>query len=147
MGGDVDVLPPFEWLVQVPQGYIGPLTFSAIGQVLGQRTGAPPEARVTVLVGLPPAVTLQGIRVRDDQKHLFMRTEGKRKLYVLGQFSDGVERDVSATFGTTYTSNDEEVATVDSEGLISARGVGTAKIKVENGNFELVVNATVRPRP
>jgi hypothetical protein len=76
-----------------------------------------------------------------------MRTEGKRKLYVLGQFSDGVERDVSATFGTTYTSNDEEVATVDSEGLISARGVGTAKIKVENGNFELVVNATVRPRP
>ena len=78
IGGDFDVLPPYKWTVKIPENYVGPLTFNAVGRVFGQKTGEPPQARVTVMVTLPSNVTLQGIRVRNDQKLLFLRAGLRR---------------------------------------------------------------------
>lgn len=146
-GGDFDVLPPYEWTLNIPKEYVGPLTMSAVGQVLGQKTGQPPQAKVTIMVMLPVATTLTGLRVNNDQKDLFLRTGTQRKIYVYGQFSDGVERQVSSSgMGTTYKSNDEKVASVDNDGRVSALSPGKAKITVRNGAEALTINVDVKPK-
>lgn len=75
-----------------------------------------------------------------------MRVEAKRKLHVFGRFSDGIERDISVGLGTTYTSSDDKVATTDANGLVTARGAGTAKITVKNGKFDLTVDVVVKAK-
>ncbi|MEW6684158.1 MAG: Ig-like domain-containing protein [Nitrospirota bacterium] len=143
---EVDVLPPYTWTFQVPPNYVGPLTISAIGRVLGQKTGTAPEAEVTIQVVLPANVTLNAIRVRDDQRILFMRVGGKRKSYVYGQFSDGVERLVSSTTsGTRYEVADPSIAVVDGEGVVTMLATGTTTITITNGDKRLQIE--VRPAP
>ena len=102
----------------------------------------------TITVAPPSNLSLNDIRIRDDQKKLFFFAAGDSyQLRVTGQFSDGVERDVSGGFGTTYTSSDEDVVTIDANGLVTAQRVGTAKIKVRNREFALTVEAIVEASP
>jgi uncharacterized protein YjdB len=69
-----------------------------------------------------------------------------RQLRVYGKYSDGVARDISSSAsGTTYTSSDENIVTVDTEGRISSQSVGTAKIVVRNGNFSSQIEVVVKP--
>jgi hypothetical protein len=52
----------------------------------------------------------------------------KQRLVVQGEFSDGSRRDLSRR--VRYTSNDENVATVSEDGLITARRTGETSIMV-----------------
>ena len=56
--------------------------------------------------------------------------------------SIGFPADVT-TDGTTYASDDEAVATVDANGLVTARASGSAQITVTNGDKSVVVPVTV----
>ena len=146
MGGAYDVFPPYTWNLQIPRDFVGDLTIMAIGKVLGQKTGVAPEAEVTINVVLPANVQINAIRVDDDQRILFMEVEEKRKVYVYGQFSDGVEREVSSVnSGTQYEVADPRIASVDSEGLITVLVPGTTTIKIKNGNKQLQVEVRARP--
>ncbi|MEW6684161.1 MAG: Ig-like domain-containing protein [Nitrospirota bacterium] len=143
---EVDVLPPYTWTFQVPPNYVGPLTISAIGRVLGQKTGAAPEAEVTIQVLVPANVTLQALRVREDQRRIHPAVGEKRKLYVYGQFSDGVERLVSSTnSGTQYEVVNPSIASVDTEGLITVLAPGTTAVKIKNGDKQLQIEVKARP--
>lgn len=143
---ELDVLPPYTWTFQVPRNYVGPLTFTAIGRVLGQKTGVAPEAEVTINVVLPANVQITAIRVRDDQRTLFMEVEERLKVYVYGQFSDGVEREVSSVnSGTQYEVADPGIAVVDGEGLITVLAPGTTTIKITNGSKQLQIEVRARP--
>lgn len=105
------------------------------------------QAEVEVIVILPPTVTLQGIRIRDDHKYLFMETDDKEKIRVYGQYSDGVERDVSTSAtGTTYISSDEKIAVADSNGRVTALAPGTAKITIKNGDKQIIVDVVVKAK-
>lgn len=147
MGSDFVVVPPYRFTVQIPPEYVGPVTFYAIGRVLGQKTGEPPQAEVTINVTLPNTVTVQKIRVDSDQETLFLRLSKKEAIYVFGQYSDGVERNVSSSAtGTTYTTSDEKIAGVDPDGLVTAIGVGTAKITVKNGDKTIAIDVVVKAK-
>lgn len=116
----------------------------AVGRLLDDKVV---ESQLQILVTLPSTVTLLGMRVRDDQKYLFMDTGGKRKIRLYGQYSDGIERDVSSSAtGTTYTSSDEKIAVADSNGLVTAVAPGTAKITIKNGKNEITVVVDVKPK-
>lgn len=152
LGSDFVVLPPYNWSFTLPPNYVGTVTINAIGKVFGQKTGEPPQAEVKILVILPPSVTLQGIKV--DRTRLYLTkvpagTKGARfyeteRLRVKGQYSDGVERDVSnSATGTIYTSSDEKIAAVDSTGLLTAVAPGAAKITIKNGDKQVVVDVAV----
>jgi len=146
-GGDFDVLPPYTWTLKIPKEYVGSLTVSAAGQVLGQKTGQPPQAKVTIMVMLPAATTLKRLRVDNDQEDLFLRPGMQMKIYVYGQYSDGVERPISSTdMGTTYTISDEKVIAIDSNGRVSALSPGKAQITVRNGTQALIIHVTVKPK-
>lgn len=55
------------------------------------------------------------------------------QIYVTGKFKGGTERDLtSPVTGTTYTSSDPAVISVDQEGLCRTAGRGMAVITVEN---------------
>lgn len=49
----LDAFRPWTWTVQIPRDYIGSITFSATGRVLGQKNGWAPHAEITVQVVLP----------------------------------------------------------------------------------------------
>lgn len=53
----LDPFPPWNWTVQIPRDYVGPVTFSATGRVLGQKTGWAPHAEITIRVVLPSRPT------------------------------------------------------------------------------------------
>jgi hypothetical protein len=107
-----------------------------------------------VLVRLPGHIVLNSLKV-DNYKTLYKRLSSTsdsvqrsetRQLRVYGKYSDGVERDISsATAGTTYTSGDEKIVTVDNEGRISSQNVGTANITVRNGTKSAEVRVVVKP--
>jgi hypothetical protein len=142
--------PPFEMKLEIPREFTGTVKFEADG-FIGQKPNQTitTSAPVTILIALPSNVTLQGISIDDSQEKMFFFSIGdSTKLGVGGLFSDGVERDVSSSLmGTTYRSSDEKVATADANGLVTARGVGRAKITVKNGKFEETVDAIVKARP
>lgn len=105
------------------------------------------QATRTIYFTIPTSVTVQKIRVDSDQETLFMRVSKKEAIYVFGQYSDGVERNVSSSAsGTTYTTSDENIAVVDTDGLVTAIGVGTAKITVRNGDKTLVIDVVVKAK-
>jgi hypothetical protein len=103
-----------------------------------------------IFVKLPPNVVLQSVLV-DDYKTLYklppgstpqdMQRIGSRQLRVEGKYSDGVERDLtSSTSGTTYTSSNNKIVTVNSEGKMTAQAIGEAKITVRNGKYSAQVD-------
>jgi hypothetical protein len=53
----LDAFPPWTWTLQIPPQYLGTVTFSATGRVLGQKTGWAPHAEVTIHVVLPSQPT------------------------------------------------------------------------------------------
>lgn len=66
------------------------------------------------------------------------------QLRVEGALSDGRVADLTASSrGTTYASSDPAVAVVDSEGLVSARGAGSAMVTAANGSASAEAGVTV----
>lgn len=106
-------------------------------------------ASVVVHVSLPPVMPLISLRIHADQRRLVLEGIGERQvLQVIGEFSDGTVRFVSkGTFGTTYQSGNEEVVTVDANGLVTAVGFGETTIQVRNGERAAKALIIVRAKP
>ena len=130
-------------------------SFDRIVVIGVDKSGNETKLRRTVVIKLPPNVVLKSLQV-DDYKTLFKLPPGRspeemqrieaRQLHVDGMYSDGVERDLtSSTAGTTYTSKNETVVSVNSEGRMTAQGIGTAKITVTNGSLSADVEVVVKP--
>ena len=113
------------------------------------------EKKLQILVVLPSNIVLTGISV--DQTFILLqkmpagsdankiRAFETANIGVGGMYSDGVERGLtSPAKGTTYTSSNEKVVTVDTEGNIKAQGLGTAKIIVRNGKYTATVDVVVK---
>ncbi len=146
--------------IQVPNDVLG---YRDDLRVLGvDKDGNEVELKRRVFVKLPPNVVLQkivaGSKVVSGSTLVLLRKmpEGssptdienyeKAELSVYGNYSDDVERDLtSSSSGTTYTSSDEKVATVDKEGKVTAQGIGKAKITVKNGKYSAMVDVIVKP--
>jgi hypothetical protein len=70
-----------------------------------------------------------------------------RNLPVSGRYSNGYELDIhSVSDGTTYTSSDVNIVTVDVDGKLTAHSVGTANITVTNGVFKATTKVIVKSK-
>jgi hypothetical protein len=68
------------------------------------------------------------------------------QIRVTATFSDSTKKDVTARgFGSTYTSSNASVASVDLQGRVTATGIGTALITVNNEGATAVTRITVAP--
>ncbi|GAB4295228.1 MAG: hypothetical protein Kow0090_10080 [Myxococcota bacterium] len=88
------------------------------------------QATVPVTV-TKPAVYLVSIDAKPDS--FSIGKGGTQQLTVTGNYSDGSQKDLTASStGTTYQSQNTAVATVSSEGLVTGKAKGTTMIVVSN---------------
>lgn len=130
---------PFICDFVVPASAAGALRLVA----LAIDSGGEPSAQFITLQ-VQPGASLEGISV--EPQALEMRASKCCQLRVLGQFSDGVVRDITrGSAGTVYASGDETVVGVDTNGMVCALqntslGVG---ITVRNGVIWTNLQVTV----
>jgi len=115
----------------VPTGISGPLTITPdFTDINGNHfNGAP------VVVGIRPSGTPVSIAL---QQHNFLVSPGAddQQLYLNGTYADGSVLDLTSHFtGTTYTSSNESVVRVNSEGLVQIVGQGFASIAARTGTL------------
>jgi hypothetical protein len=119
---------PFTFRVAIPTNAAGPQTLVAVGKDV---QGALLTNEI-VLVAQPAAI-LDSLTVfpASFQLQLPGVTE---PLLVLGNYRDGVARDLTAgATGTTYTSGDPTIVSVSADGLLEPRSNGHTVITVRNG--------------
>jgi hypothetical protein len=121
----VDVAGPFEIVVLGKDAdgtlYDGELTLSVV-----------PAAALQTLTVSPANVRFSDMSVPE-------------LLMVKGNFEDGIQRDLTAAAtGTTYTSQDPSIVTVDAAGQIAAQANGTTIIAVTHGTVTALVPVAVQ---
>lgn len=79
------------------------------------------------------AANLVSVRILDRDPILF-GIGSKRKLLVLGEYDDGVTRDISSpSIGTVYASSNTSIFDVSSDAQVTATGSGIATFVARNG--------------
>jgi len=95
-------------------------------------------------VVVPANIKLQGLKSFQGNKLYFLGLQDNEQIYVIGVYSDGVERDIGdAGSGTTYSTTNANIVKVSPDGLATSIGPGEAQITVRNGSTQLVLNAVV----
>ncbi len=124
------------------------------------KDGKGTEATLNIIAEFPPDVILTGIEMGDfgfDTIYLDKLPPGSamanvevhetENLYVHGIYSDGIKREkiTSPNYGTTYSTSNEKVAIVTSDGLVKAIGIGKSVITARNGRFTVSKEVIVEP--
>jgi hypothetical protein len=130
---------PFSLTFQVPLNLTGEFVISATAFDAANNIAVSPK--ITVQVAIP--ATLTGL-VKVEKLYLFSYAP-QEQLQVSGIYSDGVQRNIrSSALGTTYTSQNPSIATVDSEGMVSGHTAGKTIITVTNKQFSSNVEVEVK---
>jgi hypothetical protein len=123
----VDDSPPFAMDITVPQKSLGETPIVVVGWDNNEIIGT---ASTTVTVTTTATVT--SLKVWPDSV-LYLRANDKVPFVVHGVFSDGVERDITTSqCGTAYATTDSSVATIDSNGVLTAKVPGYCSVIVSN---------------
>lgn len=135
----------FEQRIKLRGDSLGPIPIEVWSK---NSKGIVSTARVTIQVNLPPVLPLISLRIHAEQRRMVLEGIGeKRDLQVIGEFPDGTVRFISrSVFGTTYQSRNEEIASVDANGVVTAVGVGETTIVVRNGEKETQSKVVVRSK-
>jgi pimeloyl-ACP methyl ester carboxylesterase len=135
----VDESAPFEVSMTVPLNMLGPATIRPIaiagnGDLLG---GVPLTFSITT--------TATQNSIFFAKSELVLRNfRSIGFVAVIGRYSDGANREVSSpALGTTYSSADARIATVDARGRIEAHGVGQTTITARNGTRSATLSVVV----
>jgi hypothetical protein len=146
--GEITTHPRYECTFTIPSGSPRSIKVWAVGALI---EGAISSPKITILVALPPTVTLQELKAftgNTSNKLFFFQIGQNKRLHVDGIYSDGVDRDLSlAASGTIYTSSDENIVTIDGDGLVTAKNLGTAHVTIKNGKYEVTIDAIVKTEP
>jgi hypothetical protein len=131
--------PPYRFRMQIPLDTVpGPYTLAATG-VTHADTAIDSEP-VTVAIERPDSPR----QLKPDPSTLFFDYIGDYvALGVDGTFSDGSNVELTRSTLTTWVSSNPAVATVDTQGVVTAMGPGSAKITITNRNATAVVPVTV----
>lgn len=106
-------------------------------------TNSQKTAYGTVKVQLPPV--LVGIAV-SQQYMTLIEPVTTWQIPVIGIYSDGTTKDISADPATTYSVADTLVATVSPSGFVTAGNDGTTAITITNGTYTAGVSISVEHR-
>ncbi len=126
---------PATFTVTIPQEATGILTIMAIANGKGNIV-----SQDEITLRIVQTATLQSLVVNPDKISIKKDWDGNINYYerdrywhigIKGMYSDGVTREIS-DIGTTYTSTDSAIASVNTEGEVTVDKVGEAKIIVSN---------------
>jgi hypothetical protein len=112
----------------IPEFYAGPLTLQP--EAYAGRTVLGPTVTIKVKPRTPPIE----LSVINRHNYPALTAQSPERLAVKGLYANGVERDLSSSeAGTTYTSSNPAVVTVDRDGVCRPVGAGLAVVTIENG--------------
>ncbi len=122
----------------------GVVTAVAGGTTRLEAANGTQRASAWVNVDDQPAVVALGV---SERLLSLPRIGAQAQLVVSGRLSNGIVANVTTGFGTSFTTGDPSVATVDPAGLVTATGEGEAVITVANGAASLLARVFVESRP
>jgi hypothetical protein len=156
-----DYNPPFGGQLRVPKDGIGPMRLLAVAEISRGRLGTR-SVFDEILVQVEPAAALTTIDFETDkplqlgragQSSAFGHVDSMGKIFelpVVGEFTDGVVRKISApATGTNYQSSNPKVIRVLPHGLLQIVGNGKTVLTVTNRGKQasLDVGVTVNDEP
>jgi hypothetical protein len=133
--------PPYQFAVSIPATTTpGQYALTAVGPVQG---GDPVFSDpVSIDVERPD----NPVSLRLEPSQLISAVGDRDPILVYGVFSDGSKYILSNSSRTTYSSSNSAVATVDSDGWVTAIAPGSAGITIANGpNASVYLPVTVVP--
>ncbi len=134
------ILGPLEFSVTVPTNTpIGQYTVTAVG--VAPKAKEPTFSKPIYLNVDRPELPVT-LKTETDLK-TFEAVGDSLPLWVIGVYSDGSQADLTYSQQTIYSSTDSSIATVNSRGMITAKGVGQADIKISNGTANCSVHVIV----
>ncbi|MFM8541298.1 MAG: PKD domain-containing protein [Nitrospira sp.] len=147
--------PPFGGALTVPKDAIGPMRLLAVAEISRGRLGTR-TVFDEILVSVAPGSELTAIDFETD-KPLKLGRAGQAAAYgqidslgktfelpVIGSFTDGIERKISApASGTTYQSSDETVIRILADGLLQIVGNGKTVVTVTNRGKQATLDVFV----
>ena len=120
--------PPFATDITIPQEAIGQ---SSIFAVAAGDEGL--LAATSTMVNVTTSAFVGWLKVWPDSV-LYLSAGETMPFVVHGVFSDGVERDITTSqCGTTYATTDTSVASIDTQGVLTATAPGFCFVIVSNG--------------
>jgi K319-like protein len=147
--------PPFGGPLLVPNNGIGPMRLLAVAEISRGRLGAR-SVFDEILVKVEPSASLAAIDFETDkplhlgragQSSAFGHVDSLGKIFelpVVGEFTDGVTRRISApATGTSYQSSSQNVIKVLPEGLLQIVGNGKTTLTVTNRGKQASLDVTV----
>src|SRR6185436_7385833 len=147
--------PPFGGALLVPKNGIGPMRLLAVAAISRGRLGTR-SIFDEILVNVEPAASLTAIDFETDkplhlgragQSSAFGHVDSLGKTFelpVVGEFTDGVTRRISASAtGTSYQSSSPHVIKVLSGGLLQILGNGKTTLTVTNRGKQASLDVTV----
>ncbi len=134
----------FQFFAEVPLERAGPWQVTAWAWNSETEVGASSESLSYIV---QPNSELNGISLLSETLVLVVPGQ-PRQLHVLGEYSDGVIRDVgSSLLGTTYESSAPEVVSVDGEGELAVHFFGESFVTVTSGVFTSEIRIIVETMP
>ena len=117
----------------IPSDYAGPLVLTP--DIVDSNNNPIEGVGISISVS-PKTAPLSLTLVAGTFNHLLSATATTR-VYVTGNYANGVQLDLtSSVTGTTYTSSNNQVLTVDHEGNVQAKAFGTAVVTVQNSGLK-----------
>ena len=148
--------PPFGGSLLVPKNGIGPMRLLAVAEISRGRLGTR-SVFDEILVNVEPAASLMTIDFETDkplhlgragQSSAFGHVDSLGKIFelpVVGEFTDGVTRRISApATGTSYLSSNSKVIKIITGGLLQIVGNGKTTITVTNRGKQALLDVTVQ---
>ena len=147
--------PAFGGQLLVPKDGIGPMRLLAVAEISRGRLGTR-SVFDEILVSIEPAASLTVIDFETDkplhlgrtgQSSAFGHVDSMGKIFelpVIGEFTDGVTRRISAVgSGTSYQSSNPKVIRVLSSSLLQIVGNGKTTLTVSNRGKQASLDVTV----
>ncbi len=120
---------PFTATFTIANNFVGTLTFSAVA-----RDNAGNVSMTNGTATVQTTATLQSITVSPSPV-VFSSIGQTQQLQVMGSYSDGVQRDVTAAaMNTYYSADDSTIVNVSNTGLATAQSAGNTLLHVSNGS-------------
>lgn len=143
LGTELDLAAPFEFDVTVRSDVVGSVDLTAFAIDTAGRYARSSAVRIEV----SSSATLTDLEARPTALYLFDHSP-VRHLTVIGTYDDGSVRDAgSADDGTSYFSDDPDVASVGANGDVTAVGIGETNVHVQNGDVAASVPVVVESTP
>ena len=149
--------PPFGGKIPVPEETMGTYRLLAVAEQGGRQSQHESLAIFDeILIQIEPDAALLEIDFQTDKPLRLGRASGTRvydqvdflgktfELPVIGRFSDGISRSLRAqSTGTTYQSGNENIISVNPNGVVRLVGNGETALTVKNRNQEATLGILV----